>query len=175
MSVFFVYLWAVVAQTIFPLRLDSAYIDTMRPARSWEGFVNVVPFAFGNDVTVVQIYGNILLGVPMGFGLPFVVRSGLRRVVLAGLILGVGIELLQFVIGLGYGFPYRVVDVNDALLNFVGVIAGYALLMIVARTYRRLAGTTASSDPLFGHMHAVLIAALGARGDSAAGRFHSLR
>ncbi len=38
-----------------------------------------------------------------------------------------------------YGFPYRVVDVNDFLLNALGVVLGLAAFRLVAAMYGRMA------------------------------------
>ncbi len=37
-----------------------------------------------------------------------------------------------------YGFPYRVVDVNDFLLNALGVVLGLAAFRLVAAMYGRM-------------------------------------
>ena len=44
-----------------------------------------------------------------------------------GLFFTLSIELVQLVISLSYGFPYRTVDINDVMLNLSGVMIGFAL------------------------------------------------
>jgi glycopeptide antibiotics resistance protein len=44
--------------------------------------------------------------------------------------LGVGIELLQLLISLILRYPYRVIDINDSILNAVGVLIGYGFFRL---------------------------------------------
>ena len=79
-----------------------------------------------------QLGGNVLLLAPAGLLLPQV-RSDLRpfgRTLAAGLALAVGIELLQLLVGLVTGVAYRVVDVDDVLLNVLGVTLGRGVLAL---------------------------------------------
>jgi glycopeptide antibiotics resistance protein len=46
--------------------------------------------------------------------------------VLAGLALSLLIELGQLAIATAYGFPVRIADVDDVLLNTMGVLVGHA-------------------------------------------------
>lgn len=158
-SLFFLYLWAALSYTVFPLRLDGDYIDALRQHRRWANNVNLIPLAFlrRGDVRSVQVYGNCLLGVPLGFGFPFIVNSTPGRVARLGLSFAAGLELLQLLIGLLYGFPYRVIDVDDVLLVFSGVIFGHVVLRAVARVYQRLSGATAMNCLLGSHIHSVLL------------------
>ena len=45
-----------------------------------------------------------------------------------------GIEFLQLALSLLYGFAYRSFDVDDLLLNGIGVMAGYCFYRIAAKT-----------------------------------------
>jgi glycopeptide antibiotics resistance protein len=163
-SLFFFYMWAVFANVIFPLPLDGSYFDTIR-GRTWASQVNFAPLFLARefDVRSVQIYGNFLLGVPFGFGVLFVSSVPSRRVIPLGLGFALGLELLQLIIGLIYGFPYRVIDVNDVLLVFAGVVLGYLALRATAHGYRRLTGAGAATGPLGRHVHSVLFRVLDAR------------
>ena len=113
------------------------------------------------DMLSVQRYGNLLLGVPFGFGVLFVSSVPSRRVIPLGLGFALGLELLQLIIGLIYGFPYRVIDINDVLLVFAGVVLGYLALRITARAYQWLTGAGATTGPLGRHIHSVLFSVLG--------------
>jgi glycopeptide antibiotics resistance protein len=76
-----------------------------------------------------QVIGNLLLLLPLGIYGP-ILTPGLRSVA-AILLAGVGvaaiIELGQLAVATLYGFPLRVADVDDVLLNTIGVLAGYVL------------------------------------------------
>lgn len=161
-SLFFLYLWAVFSYVIFPLRLDAEYIDMMRRDRAWAGQVNLAPLFFAPrfDVLSVQVYENLLLGVPFGFGILFISGVPAGRAIPLGLGFSVGLELLQLAIGLVYGFPYRVIDINDVLLVLAGAVLGYLALRATARGYERLTGAGATTGPLGQHVHSVLFRVL---------------
>ena len=86
----------------------------------------------GFDLAVGLVYGsenliNLLLFLPFGFLYPCFRRGATwRRTVLAGLGLCLGIELLQPVFG-------RSFDLNDILLNGIGILVSTALCFGVGR------------------------------------------
>ena len=97
---------------------------------------NAVPFAtlaFQLDGGISrfelrQIVGNLLLLLPVGVYGPMrwlVLRSVLALGVLAASVSTL-IELAQLGIATAYGFPVRVADVDDVLLNTTGALVGYA-------------------------------------------------
>lgn len=162
-SLFFVYMWAVLAHTVFYLLPTNADVLAGIQASRWSACIHLVPaFLSGEfDPRSEQVYGNFLLGVPFGFGLPFVVaekHSTPRRVLAFGLGLAVTIEVAQLLIGLLllHG-PYRVIDVDDVWLVASGAALGYAALWASARLYRRLGWTNGARVPLWSHFHVVLL------------------
>jgi glycopeptide antibiotics resistance protein len=140
---FAVYLLLVSQYTLFPLRFDAGYIDTFRSQTRFLDGVNLVPFKGWSlkYLMSVQGWGNVVLGMPWGFLYPFVVPAlGWRPVARSGVIFSAGIELTQLLISLIYGFAYRVIDINDVLLNSTGVMIGYALLGVLSFFYRAVSG-----------------------------------
>lgn len=79
---------------------------------------------------------NILMMVPLGFGLPFITDFRMKKVVLAGFILSAGIESVQFVTGFMANTTFRVADINDLIFNTVGATIGYLSFTAFARIYR---------------------------------------
>jgi len=73
--------------------------------------------------------------VPLGFGLNFISRVRTRDILWLSITIGLGIEAIQFVVSLVLGYPYRVVDINDALLNAIGVLIGYGFFRAFAWLY----------------------------------------
>ncbi|MFH1909397.1 MAG: hypothetical protein ABIL11_18790 [Chloroflexota bacterium] len=76
-SVFWVYLLFVVKEVVFPFYVPENYVDmTFRPS------VNIIPLYFGRcempSLCVTQIVQNILLTVPFGFGVSFIIRFKAR-------------------------------------------------------------------------------------------------
>ncbi|MBA3797276.1 MAG: VanZ family protein [Chloroflexi bacterium] len=55
-----------------------------------------------------------------------------------GIAFASSIEFIKLLMNIDYGFPYRVVDVNDFLLNALGVVLGLAAFRLVAAMYGRM-------------------------------------
>ena len=83
---------------------------------------------------------TVLLMVPFGFGLPFVTKLRFTQTVVAGVLLSVGIEVLQWMTGLIGGVTFRIADINDVIFNATGVVIGYGLFVGFVRAYRRRTG-----------------------------------
>lgn len=135
---FVVYLTAVVGYVFLPIRTDAEFIDEMRRFNAdWLRQVNLVPLIGMPTIELSeQFLGNILLGIPFGLGLPFVLgRAGLIIVGL-GAVFSIAVEAGQFLINVVYGFNYRFIDINDAILNFVGVLVGLAGFYVIRLLYQ---------------------------------------
>jgi glycopeptide antibiotics resistance protein len=78
--------------------------------------------------TLVSVVGNVVAFFPLGWlgpaALP-VARTWPRALAL-GLAMSLGIEAAQLGIGLLVGYPYRMTDVDDVLLNVLGTAIGFA-------------------------------------------------
>lgn len=144
LAVFFVYLMAVAARTLFPITIDPE----MARVLSEEGVTyfnraNLIPFWFGPYATAESISlamgQNILLTMPFGFGINFVARTRKWHFIWLPALVGLSIEGLQLVISLLLGYPYRVIDVNDLIANAAGVLLGYAFFRVFRWAFLELA------------------------------------
>jgi glycopeptide antibiotics resistance protein len=159
---FVLYLLLVSKYTIFPLWFGSEYIEAGRDRTEFLAGINLVPFKSWSleYLRGVQCWGNIVLGVPFGFLYPFVIPvTTWKQLARSGALFPIIIELTQLTISFS-GFTYRIIDINDVLLNFTGVMLGYALLRIVALLYR--ASLTrgprqADLKAMLGHIQSVLL------------------
>jgi glycopeptide antibiotics resistance protein len=70
---------------------------------------------------------NLLLTVPFGFGLPFLVHRRRRWLALACAGLPIALEGSQLMVSVIVGWAYRSVDVNDVVANAGGALLGLAL------------------------------------------------
>lgn len=71
---------------------------------------------------------NVIMFMPYGFLLPFIIQWNKRtgiKVALSGCIVSVVIEIFQYVTALGQ------CDIDDVILNTVGVILGYGIYKII--------------------------------------------
>ena len=72
--------------------------------------------------------GNLLLILPLGIYGPMrwqATAPASRPRVMAGAVASGMIELGQLGLATGYGFPIRVADIDDVLLNTLGVALGW--------------------------------------------------
>jgi glycopeptide antibiotics resistance protein len=105
----------------------------------FSSYVNLVPGMASphhwSGFNLEQVFINILLGVPLGFGLNFVRLVRLRTLPWIALGFGFAIEVLQLLVSLIVGHPRHIADVNDMLLNASGVVIGYSLFRAFAWVY----------------------------------------
>ncbi len=133
---FYLFLVAILSQT---LTLDGSIysISFSAPELSRET-VNIIPFKVfsrlskmsGEDFRyflTVNILGNILLFLPLGFLHRLTMCRRLWQSALFGLILSGSIEIIQICI------PPRATDIDDIILNFFGVALGAALASLLLR------------------------------------------
>ena len=109
---------------------------------------NLVPFLtivryvanrdhFNIDILIINLLGNICVFIPMGFLLPCLFK-GMRhfwRIILFGTVLILVVESFQWLLCVG------IFDVDDIILNVLGIAIGYSFfklvgLFIVRRTYK---------------------------------------
>jgi glycopeptide antibiotics resistance protein len=157
---FYVYIVGVVAVTLLPLNFERGFIDAMRQGAPLTSGINLVPFSGLSPAAEGgrQLLANVILGIPFGVGLRFLLMAPGRRALIAGLGFSLGIEGLQLAEDLVYGFPYRTVDVTDAILNFTGVVVGLAMFHIARVFYRWLGVDEAEVGA---YIHSVFAARVG--------------
>ena len=140
-SIFWIYILSALDKVFFPIQINGLYVDVMRQVPIMSE-VNLVPFFLGQDAlpeaSFVGLLYNLILTVPFGFGLNFISRVRIRDFLLLSIVIGLGFEVIQFTISLILGYPYRVVDINDALMNTLGVLLGYGLFRSFAWLYLKM-------------------------------------
>ena len=125
----------------FPRALVNGHVQPLifDPATAFPFRVNLVPFVHLFDYDNVRdmiwnIAGNMAMFIPTGIVLPVVYKElvGFWKTVAAGALLSLSIEILQL------PFPSRASDVDDLILNTLGVAVGYGIYAAV----KRLTGKT---------------------------------
>jgi glycopeptide antibiotics resistance protein len=145
-SVFWVYLIKLVSVVLFPFPLpDSRYGFHFGSLMEQIAFmleyhaINLTPLDFAacwNPVACANgVIENILMTVPFGVGISFVVRLRPKHFIWLPLAVGLTLESAQLALDLIAGGAYRTVDANDVLFNALGVWIGYGLLRIFAWFY----------------------------------------
>jgi len=146
-ALFWIYLLLVSKYTLFPVDFDAGRVEIYKAnGVSILSNGNFIPFFFGRFATKESIFlavsQNVILTMPFGFGINFIQQVKLAQIPWLILIGGVGIECAQLVISLMLGYPYRVVDLNDAISNGAGTLLGYVCFRIFAYGYVALAEKT---------------------------------
>ena len=102
------------ASTAFPLRVNLI------------PFVNLFDYENRRDL-LLNTFGNAAMFIPSGIVLPIVFKelSSFRKVVAAGTMISLCIEIIQLPLSV------RASDVDDLILNTVGVILGYGIYAMI--------------------------------------------
>lgn len=165
LSVFWIYILFLLKIAIFPIPvargISTETVQEILPIML--STIHLRLFFFGPFATlqsiVVTVLQNLILTIPFGFGANFIKPLKTKDVLWLSIAVGLGIEITQFVIALigvflGMWSPEHIVDINDALLNMIGVWLGYGLFRVFAVWYasnqyrfRR--------NPLFEYIHQV--------------------
>jgi len=137
-TIFSIYLAIGLIQVIFPFVIQGNGDNW--PFRL---SLNLIPFDFGGcgqlpGECLSQVFQNILLTIPFGFGLRFLTRFKARNIFWIALAVGLTTESLQLLISVAFQSAFRSVDINDTLLNAFGVLVGYSVFIMFAWLYRKL-------------------------------------
>ena len=137
-SIFWFYLLVVVAVIIFPIAIDIDYTDTV-----FKPSINLIPFYFGScfmlvNLCVRSIIENVVLTIPFGFGINFLFRIKSKYVFWLAFTVGFIFEFSQLVISLMFRSGFRATDINDVILNGIGVLVGHALFRLFAWLYLKI-------------------------------------
>jgi glycopeptide antibiotics resistance protein len=137
-----VYLAVLLGLVFFPLPSPSAQVSELYAQLApWPtGWVNLMPFdtiwpalQLGPDWPQFWILlGNVAAFVPLGvfIGCVWPERRSWRRAFLICLAATVSIELVQLGVSLLLGYPYRVADIDDVIVNVFGGLLGFAAFVV---------------------------------------------
>ncbi|GGA76919.1 VanZ family protein [Ornithinibacillus halotolerans] len=107
--------------------------------------INIIPFEtiklylnFPGDFTlqVINLLGNVVVFIPIGFLIPLLFKNiSFGKIFVIGLISTLFIETMQLILSIN-GIISRSFDVDDLILNTIGVIVGYILRIMFDMLYR---------------------------------------
>jgi len=133
-AIFWIYLMGVVGVVVFPFPIDV-------PNPNFKPSINLIPFYFGSCFTYLPalclrgIYENILLTIPFGFGISFILSLKQKYIIWLALAVGFVFETAQLIVSIAFKSAFRSVDINDVILNATGVLLGYGLFRIFGVIY----------------------------------------
>lgn len=158
-AIFAVYLVGVANFVVLPLTFDPGAAEAAGPLDLGR-LIELRPFFVSGieAMPLSQAFLNILLTVPFGFGLPFVLRVRPLTVIGAGVLFSVGIEVAQLVADALYlALPTWSIDINDVILNTTGVIVGYVAFRLCGLLYAHSVGRLPVRRGAWAHFHDVLV------------------
>jgi glycopeptide antibiotics resistance protein len=148
---FLLYIPWLMSLTIFPIPIDSrliqSFIETNTEARN--SFIPLQTISMSISGAIEQGYyfgfikgilGNIIMMIPLGFYLPLIKPklNSFRNILIVGVLAATSIEITQKVISLAIGASYRSFDVDDIILNTIGVLLGSIALRFINPIVKRL-------------------------------------
>lgn len=139
-SSFIFYVLNVIRLAFFPLPMNETYIELLKQEVDCGIIIerrhNLQLFDFmkwGNLFHITTV-GNFLMLMPLSFYCPILFRKkswGFFRMTLVGFLTSLMIELIQLSYDLVTGYAYRGFNVDDLMMNTLGIVAGYLFLYIV--------------------------------------------
>ncbi|MDQ0351413.1 glycopeptide antibiotics resistance protein [Alkalibacillus filiformis] len=123
-SVFYLYITQVVRYTQFPITYIPEMYDPLSVLRH---NINLVPFQ-NLEINLKFMFLNVLLTIPFGFLLPLIAQITMRKVLLWAFLLPLIIEATQLIVGISTGYRHRIFDINDFIMNGLGVLIGFIIL-----------------------------------------------
>lgn len=94
-------------------------------------FKSILPYLLGERgfiIAIINLVGNIVLLVPVGFLVPCIYRNMTwKKCLLIAVATGLAIEGMQEVLHVG------IFDIDDVILNGLGVVVGYRAYMFLAK------------------------------------------
>ena len=146
MIVFGLYIVEVVNLLFFPFYIPANWPDTINKREILRTLsdVNLSPFyfftfsdkPFSLRWLIVDFGLYLLLTIPFGFGICYFKKPGFFKLCLWALGAGMSLETMQLLLKLSFN-NYHVVDINDVILNTLGVFIG-ALIFLGIRSVSKL-------------------------------------
>ena len=95
-------------------------------------FKEIMRYEFGSSFFIHNVLGNILLFIPFGFFVSFILKTKKPSyIIIVTFITSLVIEFTQLLIG-------RTFDVDDVLLNIIGGFLGYLVYLVIQVIYDKL-------------------------------------
>ncbi|MDQ0818646.1 glycopeptide antibiotics resistance protein [Bacillus pumilus] len=123
------YVYHVINLTQFPITIDDTQRENFQEVFGGKNNVlvemNLIPFSEG--FSLANFY-NVFMTIPLGFGLPFLIKATFKKIFSVGLLVGILFESFQLIVGLYAGYSFRVVDIDDIIYNLLGTLIGYVFV-----------------------------------------------
>lgn len=144
--IFSIYCLVLIKIVFFPIPFQKESISLIREingnfSMNFIPIKSIIAIIKSNDIMNIfyQLGGNFLLLLPMGMYLSIIFSDfKLKRLALVIAFTSIFIELIQLIIGFSINCQYRVVDVDDVILNILGGLLGLAIGKMVYPIYQKV-------------------------------------
>lgn len=146
-ALFGLYIIAVIGVVFFPISIPLNWPANLNWKETLNnlGRINLSPLYFLSIThhpfslrwLLVDFGLNAILTMPFGFGLGYFHRPGLVKLLFWALLTGLTMEGIQLLVILTIGTLYHTVDINDVILNALGVIVGYCFFLITQKVLHK--------------------------------------
>lgn len=130
------YIMLLISVTIFPIRIIPSEMRTGK--NSILDFCQLIPFKDIIDIVKnsgiinIQLIGNIILLMPMPVLIGYLSKKVNYKVLFfKSILFSFGIEIIQFIIDTLLSYPSRIFDVDDIILNGIGILIGMIIFKIL--------------------------------------------
>lgn len=118
-TILYIYLCGVLSYTQFPILISNNIdYDVMKN-------VNYIPILTLSASDIKTSLLNVVLTIPFGFLVSILKKQSAKTIAGYGVLFGIIVEGIQFIVGRFIGFNMRVIDINDIIFNFIGVYIGF--------------------------------------------------
>jgi len=146
LALFGFYLLAIIEILFFPIPVPANWPANLTWQSTIQSLsqVNLIPFNYGpmflhstSPFTYRDVIANILLTIPFGFGICFLIPLRNKQIFLTSVGAGLALEGVQLLMKLSLGVFFHTVDITDVLMNALGVLAGSGLYRVVLWIFHR--------------------------------------
>ena len=130
------YIMLLISVTIFPIRIIPSEMRTGK--NSILDFCQLIPFKDIIDIVKnsgiinIQLIGNIILLMPMPVLIGYLSKKVNYKVLFfKSILFSFGIEIIQLIIDKLLSYPSRIFDVDDIILNGIGILIGMIIFKIL--------------------------------------------
>jgi glycopeptide antibiotics resistance protein len=132
-NLLFLYLCYVIYVTSFPMTYIfysfNRTVNLIPLVKSISMIQNAITLGVMVRDVVINLLGNLLLLVPLGFFLPVLSEKSRSafKIIGLGFVVSLSIEMSQFILAV------RIFDVDDILLNTLGALLGYSIFKLILK------------------------------------------
>ena len=130
------YIMLLISVTIFPIRIIPSEMRTGK--NSILDFCQLIPFkdiidiVKNSEIINIQLIGNIILLMPMPVLIGYLSKKVNYKVLFfKSILFSFGIEIIQLIIDILLSYPSRIFDVDDIILNGIGILIGMIIFKIL--------------------------------------------